>query len=73
MDFWWEKQYFCGHSGNILYSMILLYLPIEAEFFTPVFKDVKKDFSLFSGDSVSYLASFEDDAIGRSLKIQTAL
>lgn len=34
--------------------------------------DAKKDFSLFPGDSLRYLASFEDAAAaGRSLKIKT--
>ena len=34
--------------------------------------DVKKDFSLFPGDSIRYLASFDDAAaVGRSLKIKT--
>ncbi len=70
---WWESNISAGIPG-ILYSSDSALFTIEDRIFTSGIKDAKIDFSLFSGDSVRYLASFEDAAaMGRSLKIQTAL
>ena len=42
--------------------------------FTPGVLDAKKDFSLFAGDSLRYLASFDDAAAqGRSLKLNNSI
>ncbi|MBK9380658.1 MAG: hypothetical protein IPN39_04960 [Chitinophagaceae bacterium] len=70
---WWESNISIGLPDK-LYANDSAFFKIEDRFFTPGIVDVKKDFSLFPGDSIRYLASFEDAAaMGRSLKMQETI
>ena len=69
---WWESNFSAG-LPEILYSNDSALFTIENRFFTEGIKDVKKDFSLFTGDTSKYLTSFEDAAaMGLSVKLTTA-
>lgn len=66
---WWESSLSVG-IPEILYANDSALFTIENRFFTDDIKDVKQEFSLFSGDSLRYITSFEDvAAIGRSIKL----
>ena len=70
---WWKTSLDVG-LPDILYANDSALFDMNERLFTPGIMDVKKDYSLFYGDSVKYLASFEDNAaMGRSLKLQTAV
>ncbi len=68
---WWESNLNVGLPAT-LYANDSAFFIISDRLFMPGIKDVKKDYSLFPGDSLKYLASFEDAAAnGRSLRLQT--
>jgi len=59
---------------DILYANDSSFFGLTDRLFAPDIKDVKKEFGLFSGDSLRYLTSFEDAAaLGRSLKLENPL
>jgi len=69
---WWESNIFIGLPGR-LYANDSAFFEMENRMFTPGIIDAKQDFALFTGDSVRYLTSFEDNAaMGRSVKMQSA-
>ncbi|HWR33413.1 MAG TPA: hypothetical protein VN451_07805 [Chitinophagaceae bacterium] len=69
---WWEGNIFIG-LPNLLYANDSSFFSLSDRLFTPGYKDAKKEFGLFPGDSVKYLTSFDDIAAqGRSLKIHSA-
>ncbi|MGB3155795.1 MAG: hypothetical protein WBB06_14405 [Chitinophagaceae bacterium] len=66
---WWESNITVGLPDRLLTNDSAIY-KLEERLFIPDIMDAKKDFSLFPGDSIRYLTSFEDAAAqGRSLKI----
>lgn len=66
---WWKSNISVG-LPEILYASDSSFYTMNARLFTPGYMDVKKDYSLFPGDSIRYLTSFDDNAaIGRSLKL----
>ena len=70
---WWEGNISVG-LPDVLYANDSSFFELADRMFTPGIMDVKKEFGLFSGDSLRYLTSFEDAAaLGRSLKIETPL
>ena len=70
---WWEGNISVG-LPDILYANDSSFFGLTDRLFTPDFKDAKKEFGLFPGDSLRYLTSFEDAAaMGRSLKLETPL
>lgn len=70
---WWEGNISVG-LPDILYANDSSFFGLADRLFAPDIKDVKKEFGLFSGDSLKYLTSFEDAAaMGRSLKLETPL
>ncbi|MEO6611275.1 MAG: hypothetical protein ABIT05_04050 [Chitinophagaceae bacterium] len=67
---WWQSNINVGLPDR-LYSNDSALFKLEDRLFTTGITDAKKEYSLFPGDSLRYLASFEDAAaIGRSLKLQ---
>jgi hypothetical protein len=70
---WWESNITVGLPAT-LYANDSSLFSISDRMFTPGIKDARKDYSLFPGDSLRYLANFEDAAaMGRSLKMSTDL
>lgn len=70
---WWESNISVGLPEK-MYANDSALFKMEDRLFTPGVTDAKKEYSLFPGDSLRYLASFEDAAaMGRSLKIQDAI
>lgn len=70
---WWKGSIDIG-LPNILYANDSTFFSMEERLYALNTLDVKKDYSLFEGDSIKYLTSFEDAAaIGRSLKIEADL
>ena len=70
---WWEGNLSVG-LPDLLYANDSTFFGLEDRLFTPGYMDVKKDYSLFPGDSIKYLTSFEDAAAqGRSLKMENSL
>jgi len=70
---WWEGNLNVGLPDRLFANDSAFY-KIEDRLFTQDIIDAKKDFSLFPGDSLRYLASFEDNAAqGRSLKLTDAV
>ena len=71
---WWGSNINIG-IPEILYATDSAFFTLQTRLFNgPTIKDAKKDFSLFPGDSLLYLASFGDIAAqGRSLKLKTTL
>lgn len=68
---WWEGNIEVG-LPDILYANDSTLFDLNDRLFTPGYKDVKKEFGLFAGDSLRYLTSFDDAAAqGRSVKIST--
>lgn len=66
---WWESNFYAG-IPQLLYANDSSLFIMGDRLFTQGVKDVIKDFSLFDGDSVRYLTSFEDAAaMGRSVKL----
>ena len=70
---WWEGNISVG-LPDILYANDSSFFELADRLFAPDFKDVKKGFGLFAGDSLKYLTSFDDAAaLGRSLKLEAPL
>ncbi len=70
---WWESNIVVGLPG-MLYANDSSLFQISDRMFTTGIKDARKDYGLFPGDSVKYLANFEDAAAtGRSLKMTEGL
>ena len=70
---WWESNVNVGLPER-LYTNDSAFFKLEQRMFIQDIMDSKKDFSLFPGDSIRYLASFEDAAAqGRSLKLKTGI
>lgn len=66
---WWKSNLYIG-LPQIMYSNDSSFFGLQPKLYNPDFKDVKRDYYLFPGDSVRYLAGFDDiAAIGRSLKM----
>jgi hypothetical protein len=66
---WWESDLYVGLPQRLYSSDSALFLMRQRQY-SPDLLDAKKDYSLFSGDSLRYLASFDDIAAnGRSLKL----
>lgn len=70
---WWKGSINVGLPDR-MYANDSTFFKLEQRLFIPGIIDAKKDYSLFPGDSVRYLASFDDVAAqGRSLKLKTAM
>jgi len=70
---WWQGSFDIGLPLKLFASDSALFR-IDNRLFTPGILDVKKDYGMFEGDSLRYLASFEDIAAqGRSVKLNTAI
>lgn len=70
---WWESDLFVG-LPKILYNNDSSFFGLQPKLHNPEFQDAKRDYFLFPGDSVRYLAGFDDiAATGRSLKITGGL
>ncbi|MGB3004951.1 MAG: hypothetical protein WBC06_00460 [Chitinophagaceae bacterium] len=70
---WWESNIEIGLPA-VLYANDSSIFSLTDRFFTPGIKDAKKDYSLFQGDSLKYLANFEDAAAqGKSIKISSTI
>lgn len=68
---WWEGSINVGLPER-LYANDSALFRLQDRIFIQGIKDAKKDFSLFPGDSVRYLTSFDDVAAnGRSLKLSS--
>jgi hypothetical protein len=66
---WWEGNLNVGLPST-LYSNDTAFFVLNDRLFNPGIKDVRKDYSLFPGDSLRYLANFDDAAAnGRSLRL----
>jgi hypothetical protein len=66
---WWTANKFVGLPTTI-YSNDSAFFTLSDRMFAPDIVDAKKDFILPAGDSVKYLASFEDVAAsGRSVRL----
>jgi len=66
---WWQASMDIG-LPETLYANDSTLFSISDRVFMPDVKDAKKEYGLFAGDSLRYLANFEDAAAqGRSLKI----
>lgn len=70
---WWVGNISVG-LPDILFANDSSFFGLADRLFTPGIMDVKKEFGLFTGDSLRYLTSFEDAAaLGRSLRVETPL
>lgn len=70
---WWESNISVGLPAT-LYANDSAFFTLGDRLFTPGIMDAKKDYSIPAGDSLKYLASFEDVAAnGRSIRLQTAV
>jgi hypothetical protein len=71
---WWEGSINVGLPEQ-LYASDSSFFGLDVKLFVPGMLDVKKEFGLFTGDSLRYLTSFQSDimAIGRSLKLSSSL
>lgn len=68
---WWESNISVGLPDK-LYANDSAFFRLQDRMFIQGVQDAKKDFSLFAGDSLRYLASFDDvAAAGRSLKLNS--
>ncbi len=66
---WWSANMYIG-LPDLFYVNESAFFSNQARMWDPSMMDVKKDYCLFTGDSLRYLASFEDAAaIGRSLRL----
>lgn len=66
---WWESDLYIG-LPQTLYANDSSFFTLQPKLYNPDFVDAKKDYALFPGDSLRYLASFDDIAAqGRSLKM----
>ncbi len=70
---WWESDAYVG-LPQLLYSNDSAIFLMRQRQYSPDLVDAKKDYSLFPGDSVRYLTSFDDiAATGRSLKLNEGI
>jgi len=70
---WWESNISLGLPEK-LYANDSAFYSLQDRMFIPGYMDARKDFSLFPGDSLRYLSSFDDlMAAGRSLKLKTTV
>lgn len=70
---WWEGNMSVGLPEMIFVNDSAIFT-LEERLYTQGISDVKKDFSLFAGDSIRYLTNFEDAAaMGRSIKLKTSI
>ncbi|MEQ1678315.1 MAG: hypothetical protein ABL876_16550 [Chitinophagaceae bacterium] len=66
---WWESSLYVGIPQRLFANDSTIYRTEERSFMPGVI-DAKKDYSLFPGDSLRYLGSFDDVAApGRSLRL----
>ncbi|MFZ9387972.1 MAG: hypothetical protein ACO25B_08830 [Chitinophagaceae bacterium] len=66
---WWESDLFVGLPRRLYSNDSAIFLMQERNF-NPDLADAKKEYSLFTGDSLRYLTGFDDmAAMGRSLKL----
>lgn len=70
---WWESDVFVG-LPKVLYNNDSAFFGLQPRLHNLDFKDAKRDYFLFPGDSVRYLSGFDDiAAAGRSLKINNTI
>lgn len=70
---WWQSNISVGLPDR-LYANDSAFYSIQDRMFIVGMMDARKDFSLFPGDSLRYLANFDDiAAFGRSLKLSTTI
>ncbi|MBC7947298.1 MAG: hypothetical protein H7Y42_05425 [Chitinophagaceae bacterium] len=71
---WWETKGVVG-LPVLMYANDSAIFQLSNRYFTSeCIKDVKKSYSLFPGDSIKYLSSFDDNAaMGRSIRISGEL
>lgn len=70
---WWKSNLSIG-IPEVLYVNDSAFFGLEARLFTLNTMEAKKDYSLFTGDSIKYITAFNDAAaIGRSLKVKSTL
>jgi hypothetical protein len=70
---WWNASLFVG-LPSLVYSNDSAFFTLSDRMFAPDIVDAKRDFIIPSGDSVKYLANFEDVAAsGRSLRLHTTV
>ncbi len=68
---WWKSNLNIG-LPEILFANDSAFFGLEDRLYAPNVMEAKKGFSMFEGDSIKYITSFEDAAaIGRSLKIES--
>jgi hypothetical protein len=66
---WWESDLYIG-LPETLYASDSSFFAMKPKLYNPDLLDAKKDYSLFPGDSIRYLAGFDDIAAqGRSIKM----
>lgn len=69
---WWESSADLG-IPQMLYANDSSLFALKQRAYTPDYVDAKKDYSLFPGDSIRYLASFDDIAAqGRSVRMKSS-
>ncbi|HEX7844254.1 MAG TPA: hypothetical protein VF476_00555 [Chitinophagaceae bacterium] len=68
---WWQPDMEVGLPSKLYITDSAIYT-LSLRFFSPeCVMDVKKEYSLFAGDTARYLSSFDDNAaMGQSYKIQ---
>ena len=67
---WWKSSISIG-LPSMLYASDSAIFGLDNRFFSPDYKDVKKGFFLFEGESYQFLANFNDVAAqGQSYKLQ---
>lgn len=67
---WWKSSIYVG-LPQLVFATDLALFSLEESLLEQGMKNVKKDFSLFEGDSMQYLTSFDDAAaMGRSIKLK---
>ena len=71
---WWEPGIFVGLSEKLYVNDSAIFMTEPRLYSTDCMVDVKKEFSLFPGDSLRYLAHFDDyAAAGRSVKLNNVI
>lgn len=71
---WWKASKFSIGLPKILHASNSAIFGLETRFFNPDFKDVQKQYSLFEGESSSFLTSFSGDDVaanGIAIKLQS--
>jgi hypothetical protein len=67
----WRENNISIGLPQMLYVTDSSIFEIQSSLFVPGIVSAQKSFGLFAGDSIRYLASFEDNAaFGRSIKLQ---